>query len=288
MHALAGALLLSGLGLTAQPAQPAIAAPSVPPPSIAENAGLAAAHTLAVPDAARPYFGARYYRPNIGRFTTTDPVYTWRENLVDPQRWNRYAYARNNPLRYVDPDGKAIIPVILAAWAIYEVGSQLYDAYTLGTTLADPSATAGDKAMAAGGFALGAIAPGGGYGTAGKAALAKVDDVADAAKALDNAAAGGRTLKVGPHAGESIPARGPQRDFTAAERADMNRIGGETGCHTCGTKAAGTRSGNFVPDHQPPSKINKGGGPQELRPHCIGCSRSQGGEVTKTLRDEKK
>jgi len=54
------------------------------------------------------YFGARYYGSKIGRFTTTDPVYTWRENLVDPQRWNRYAYARNNPLRYVDPDGREL------------------------------------------------------------------------------------------------------------------------------------------------------------------------------------
>jgi hypothetical protein len=35
-------------------------------------------------------------------------VYTWQENLVDPQRWNRYAYVRNNPLRYVDPDGRDI------------------------------------------------------------------------------------------------------------------------------------------------------------------------------------
>lgn len=54
------------------------------------------------------YFGARYYGSKIGRFTTTDPVYTWQENLVDPQRWNRYAYARNNPLRFVDPDGREV------------------------------------------------------------------------------------------------------------------------------------------------------------------------------------
>jgi RHS repeat-associated protein len=54
------------------------------------------------------YFGARYYGSKIGRFTTVDPVYNWQENLVDPQRWNRYAYARNNPLRYTDPDGKEI------------------------------------------------------------------------------------------------------------------------------------------------------------------------------------
>lgn len=28
--------------------------------------------------------------------------------VLDPQRWNRYAYARNNPLTYVDPSGLAI------------------------------------------------------------------------------------------------------------------------------------------------------------------------------------
>ena len=52
------------------------------------------------------YFGARYYGSKLGRFTTVDPVYTWKENLVDPQRWNRYAYALNNPLKYVDPNGE--------------------------------------------------------------------------------------------------------------------------------------------------------------------------------------
>ena len=54
------------------------------------------------------YFGARYYGSRTGRFTTVDPVYTWEENLADPQRWNRYAYVRNNPLRYTDPDGREI------------------------------------------------------------------------------------------------------------------------------------------------------------------------------------
>jgi RHS repeat-associated protein len=53
------------------------------------------------------YFGARYYSAQIGRFTTIDPVYNWNENLQDPQRWNRYAYVRDNPLRFLDPDGRA-------------------------------------------------------------------------------------------------------------------------------------------------------------------------------------
>lgn len=52
------------------------------------------------------YFGARYYASKIGRFTSVDPSITIKENILDPQRWNRYAYGRNNPLRFVDPDGR--------------------------------------------------------------------------------------------------------------------------------------------------------------------------------------
>ncbi len=54
------------------------------------------------------YFGARYYGSMIGRFTTVDPAYAIQKNLLDPQRWNKYAYARNNPLKYTDPDGREI------------------------------------------------------------------------------------------------------------------------------------------------------------------------------------
>ena len=78
------------------------------------------------------YFGARYYGSKIGRFTTTDPVYTWQENLADPQRWNRYAYARNNPLRYVDPDGRAVWDTV-GGW-VNAVGSNFF----LGLGRTDP------------------------------------------------------------------------------------------------------------------------------------------------------
>lgn len=43
---------------------------------------------------------------NTGRFTTVDPVLGIEQALVDPQRWNRYVYTGNNPLRRVDPDGR--------------------------------------------------------------------------------------------------------------------------------------------------------------------------------------
>jgi RHS repeat-associated protein len=51
------------------------------------------------------YFMARYHSGAQGRFTSVDP-----ENAGavpgDPQSWNGYAYARNNPLLYTDPTGE--------------------------------------------------------------------------------------------------------------------------------------------------------------------------------------
>jgi hypothetical protein len=44
----------------------------------------------------------------------------------------------------------------------------------------------------------------------------------------------------GPFAAGSIPARGPERNFTTLERGDVNRIGYESGCHTCGTRDPGS------------------------------------------------
>ena len=55
------------------------------------------------------YFGARYLGSTLARFTTVDPVLDSRTAPADPQRWNRYAYGRDNPLRYVDPDGKDVV-----------------------------------------------------------------------------------------------------------------------------------------------------------------------------------
>ena len=49
------------------------------------------------------YMGARYYNPMLGRFMGVDPVGFKEENI---HSFNRYAYANNNPYKFVDPDGK--------------------------------------------------------------------------------------------------------------------------------------------------------------------------------------
>ena len=56
-------------------------------------------------------FGARYDTSNLGRFMTPDPLFVTPLHVVNPQRWNMYAYVVNNPTNYVDPDGKDAIAV---------------------------------------------------------------------------------------------------------------------------------------------------------------------------------
>jgi len=51
------------------------------------------------------YFGARYYASTMGRFMSPDPSGLLTQHPEDPQSWNLYAYARNNPVIYLDPNG---------------------------------------------------------------------------------------------------------------------------------------------------------------------------------------
>ncbi len=41
-----------------------------------------------------------------GRFTSPDPTFMTRARISNPQQWNLYPYTANNPLKYIDPDGK--------------------------------------------------------------------------------------------------------------------------------------------------------------------------------------
>jgi RHS repeat-associated protein len=51
------------------------------------------------------YMHARFYAPYVGRFLSVDPVLG---DPARPQSWNRYAYVQNNPIAYVDSDGRQI------------------------------------------------------------------------------------------------------------------------------------------------------------------------------------
>jgi RHS repeat-associated protein len=53
------------------------------------------------------YMHARYYGAGWGRFMAVDPVVRTNVSAASPQTWNRYVYARDNPLTRIDPDGQA-------------------------------------------------------------------------------------------------------------------------------------------------------------------------------------
>jgi RHS repeat-associated protein len=55
------------------------------------------------------YFGARYYGSNMGRWMSPDPINLTNARLMNPSNTlNKYAYAANNPLKYIDRDGQDI------------------------------------------------------------------------------------------------------------------------------------------------------------------------------------
>lgn len=82
---------------------------------------------------------------------------------------------------------------------------------------------------------------------------------------------------VGPYAKEWIIAPKTNRRLNKAEQAEIDRIGRTYGCHRCGTKTSGTPSGHFIGDHQVPKSVGK---PSRIYPHCVWCSKSQGGMVS--------
>jgi hypothetical protein len=65
----------------------------------------------------------------------------------------------------------------------------------------------------------------------------------------------------------------------------INESGDANGCHTCGDMDPGTKSGNWIPDHQPPTRLVEPGTPQTAYPQCVACARQQGGIVNGLLNE---
>jgi RHS repeat-associated protein len=222
------------------------------------------------------YFMARYYSSAMGRFLSPD--WAAKEEPVpyatfdDPQSLNLYSYVRNNPLSRADADGHCgeDLCIVEGGVTAYFVGAAAVagTAALLSTPAAQRSlstfTSAASENFSSNVSALKSTVSGW-FSSKSSAPAASSDKPS--------------TLAPGPHAGDGTPARSGDRNFTPGERGAVNAEGAEKGCHTCGTTDPGTKSGNFIPDHQPPTALNPAGGEQTLYPHCLSCSRTQGGEV---------
>lgn len=144
-----------------------------------------------------PQFGlinmnARLYDPVLGRFLSPDP-YIQDEN--NPQNWNRYTYALNNPLKYIDRDGE--FWWIVAGAAVGGVFNLIDKA------MSGQIHSFGDGLLAFGvgavGGAIGTFAGGLGYGFAAAALGTTGGFVAGAAAGFASSFASIPTLSLGNH-----------------------------------------------------------------------------------------
>ncbi len=73
------------------------------------------------------YYRARYYQPDVGRFTTEDSALSV---FASPPTFHRYTYAFNAPTHFADPSGRfpwlvVVIGVVLGVIAGYTFGQYL-------------------------------------------------------------------------------------------------------------------------------------------------------------------
>ncbi|HVZ45441.1 MAG TPA: RHS repeat-associated core domain-containing protein [Ramlibacter sp.] len=215
------------------------------------------------------YFGARYYDPLIGRFMGVDP------KGVDPNdlhSFNRYAYANNNPYRYVDLDGRNPI----AAAGALGVG-------LVGIGIASQLSPEARLLMVEGANRV----------------LQRTSELLDRATGLifneaDNRPIGQGTGSDGQSADQKDVTKRPSRVRKGTEQANWdNAQDGENGsklCPTCGREVSsqpGEKSKDWDNDHIPPWRDRDLAGKDRkgvldeyntgTRLRCVGCNRSDNG-----------
>jgi hypothetical protein len=188
--------------------------------------------------------GVRAFDPNLGAWTTPD---AYEGEVHDPVSQQRYFWNRGNAVDYSDPSGYCFWDLCIAEGiGIFEV------VVAVGATV-----------------------------TAGAASAKVLNDAQRnyVTYKANQQANKPTTLQPGPHAGPAPGVQGEKgKRPTSKQQEGVNAEGEANGCHTCGATTPGTKSGNWIGDHQPASAINPGPNAR-LLPHCRACSARQGSEV---------
>jgi RHS repeat-associated protein len=127
------------------------------------------------------FYNARFYDAALARFISADTIVP---QPGDPLAWDRYAYVRNNPIKYNDPSGHWVETVLDIAFIAYDI----YDIKTNGLNWVNGLSLVADIAgtvipvVTGAGLAVKAIA----HADESVKVINAVDNSLDLAKALEN------------------------------------------------------------------------------------------------------
>ncbi|ACY15442.1 SpvB/TcaC N-terminal domain-containing protein [Haliangium ochraceum] len=233
------------------------------------------------------YFGARYYDPRVGLWASADPAQT---EYLDgagvggvfmPINLATYTYAANNPIRFVDPDGRYWLDWVQAG---LDATSLALDATGIGAAvswapdLVNAGISAGRGDWVGAGLSVSAAVPFIGA-TANatrvtRTVLKNSDDIVSIGKTVPKA---------------KVPYKRPSGATTPAQRAFVQ---GKP-CVDCGhiaPKQFADHKTPLVKEHYEIGSIDKTRMKEidAVQPHCPTCSASQGGKLRQYSLEQRK